>query len=78
MKGDENLRLVYIKPLFEILSGFLSLLIFMFSKSTFMVSSKRRKFFSGNMASGVSKNPSFHSDFKNVRYILQKVACRFD
>jgi hypothetical protein len=68
-KGNENMRSVYKKPFFKILSGFLSFLTFNFSKSIHFL---RDKNFFPNMANRVPKNPSFHSDFNNVYFIIAK------
>ncbi len=69
-KGNENLRSVYKKQFFEILSGF-----FLFSQKGFNVPSKNRNFSLMNRSNGVSKNSAFFGiDFRNVHVTLVKSA----
>ncbi len=68
-KGNENLRSVYKKPFFEILSGF-----FLFSQKGFNVPSKNGDFSLMNRSNGVSKNSAFRTDFRNVHVTLVKNA----
>ncbi len=74
-KDNKNLRSVYNKPFFEILSGFFHFWPFKKSSSKrFIVPSKRWKLFSLNRSNGASKNSSFRIDFKNVHMTLVKSA----
>ncbi len=72
-KENENLRYVYKKPFFEILSGFFHFWPFQFSEK-FIVPYKGWTLFCLNKLNGASKNPSFSTDFKNVHMTLVKSA----
>jgi hypothetical protein len=59
------------KPFIEILNGFLHFCIL----KKYSLSLLRDENFSYlNGSNGVSKNPSFHTDFKNVNLIFMKIA----
>jgi hypothetical protein len=64
------------KPLFEKLSEFSCFFLPLSSQKVFLVPSTvgDEKKFSSNMASGLSQNPLFPTDFKNVNLILVKSA----
>jgi hypothetical protein len=65
---------LFIKNLFEILSGFLHFLTFSKSQTqTQKFLLRDENFFSSNMANVLSKNPYFHTDFKNVNFIFVKL-----
>ena len=70
----ENLRSVYKKPFFKILSGFLPFLTFFSSQKSSLSLLRDENFFSLNRSNGASKNPSFRIDFKNVNLTLVKSA----
>jgi hypothetical protein len=72
-KDNENLRYVFKKPFFEILSGFFHFWPFKVSKSS-MSLLRDENDFSLNRSNGASKNPSFPSNIKNVYMTLVKSA----
>ncbi len=72
--GNENLRSVY-KNRFSKYWTVSSIFDLSSSQSPFS-EDRDKNFFSLNRSNGVSKNPSFHTDFKNVQMSLVKSASK--